>query len=248
MVRRKPYTKVEKEGQQRPPHVRGMGDVVCKGFQCLNGDCQEFITVREEEIEPDFEIICPACKLNHEAGGETKFFDYRLIHRQEAKAIEEGEFVVLHDDYIGEAQRFKYCLLCYARKPLEFFDIHSSRQSGRQGECRLCKTIYNGIKNHSPASPINTAKRRSAAASTNGWLVKSGRSTARQSSRNSAADASNAVVICTIRRPDRPRRFRRCGTRAEPPWQLCWPCRISGSCRGETRKLRQASAVRGLVA
>ena len=149
MARRKPYTKVEKEGQQRPPHVRGIGDVVCKEFQCLNGDCQEFITVREEEIGPDFEIICPACKFNHEAGGETKFFDYRLIHRQEAKAIEEGEFVIPHDDYIGEAQRFKYCLLCYARKPLEFFDIHSSRQSGRQGECRLCKTIYNGIKNQS---------------------------------------------------------------------------------------------------
>ena len=63
--------------------------------------------------------------------------------------IEEGEFIILHDDYIGEAQRLKYCLLCYARKPLELFDKHGSRQSGRQGECRLCKTIYNGIKNQS---------------------------------------------------------------------------------------------------
>lgn len=43
----------------------------------------------------------------------------------------------------------KYCLLCYARKPIELFDKHRSRQSGRQGECRLCKTIYNGIKNQS---------------------------------------------------------------------------------------------------
>ncbi len=63
--------------------------------------------------------------------------------------IEKGEFVILHDDYVGEAQRLKYCLLCYARKPIELFDIHNSRKSGRQGECRLCKTIYNGIKNQS---------------------------------------------------------------------------------------------------
>ena len=149
MARRAPYTKVEKDGQQRPPHVRGMGDVVFKGFQCLNGDCQEFIPVREDEIAVDFEIVCPACGFFHEAGGETKFFDYRLVHRQEGRVIEEGEFVILHDDYIGDAQRLKYCLLCYARKPLDHFDIHNSRHSGRQGECRLCKTIYNGIKNQS---------------------------------------------------------------------------------------------------
>ena len=63
--------------------------------------------------------------------------------------IEEGSFVILHDDYINEAQRLKYCLLCYTQKPLELFGIHNSRRSGRQGECRLCKTIYNGIKNQS---------------------------------------------------------------------------------------------------
>ena len=149
MARRTPYTKVEKEGQQRPSHVHGMGDVVFRGFQCLNVVCQEFIVIREDEAGPDFEIVCPACEFVHEAGGETKFFDYRLIHRQEGKVIEEGEFVVLHDDYVREAQRLKYCLLCYARKPLDLFDKHGSRQSGRQGECRLCKTIYNGIKNQS---------------------------------------------------------------------------------------------------
>ena len=141
MARRAPYTKVEKEGQERPSHVHGMGDVVFRGFQCLNGGCQEYVVVREDEIGPDFEISCPACEFVHEAGGETKFFDYRLIHRQEDDVIEEGEFIILHDDYIGEAQRLKYCLLCYARKPLELFDKHGSRQSGRQGECRLCKTI-----------------------------------------------------------------------------------------------------------
>ena len=149
MARRVPYTRVEKKGQRRPSHVRGMGEVVFKGFQCLNDSCQEFIIIREDEIGPDFEIGCPECAFIHEAGGETKFFDYRLVHQQEDRVIEEGEFSILHDDYIREAQRLKYCLLCCARKPLGFFDIHNARRSGRQGECRLCKAIYNGIKNQS---------------------------------------------------------------------------------------------------
>ena len=46
MVRRKPYTKVDKTNQIRAEHVRGMGDTVFKGFQCLNSECQEFIFVR----------------------------------------------------------------------------------------------------------------------------------------------------------------------------------------------------------
>ena len=53
MARRAPYTKVEKEGQERPSHVHGMGDVVFRGFQCLNGGCQEYVVVREDEIGPD---------------------------------------------------------------------------------------------------------------------------------------------------------------------------------------------------
>ena len=149
MPRRSPYTRVEKEGQNRPAHVESMGDVVFKGFQCLNHDCQRFIMVREDEIDPDFEIVCPACDFVHQAGGETEFFHYRLVHLKENTVIEDGSFVCLHDDYIREAKRFKYCLLCYALKPLDLFSVHSARQSGRQGECRLCKTIYNGIKNQS---------------------------------------------------------------------------------------------------
>jgi hypothetical protein len=34
-------------------------------------------------------------------------------------------------------------------KPLIYFDHHASRKSGRQGECTLCKQIYNAIKNQS---------------------------------------------------------------------------------------------------
>ena len=149
MARRKPYTKVKKVGQVRPSHVGGMGDVVFKVFQCLNGTCQEFVVVREDQVDHDFEIICPACKFVHQAGGATKLFDYALVHRSDRRTIEDGEFTALHDEYIREAPRFKYCLLCYALRPLEHFDRHSSRQSGRQGECRSCKAVYNGIKNQS---------------------------------------------------------------------------------------------------
>ena len=152
MARRKPYTKVEKRGQQRPPHVRGMGDVLFRGFQCLSSECQEFIVVREDDVDADFQITCPACAFIHQAGGEAKLFDYALVRHADGEVIEvieEGEFTILHDEYIGQAQRLKYCLLCYTRKPLDHFDRHQSRRSGRQGECKLCKTIYNNIKNQS---------------------------------------------------------------------------------------------------
>lgn len=149
MPRRKPYTAVKKVGQVRPAHVDGMGDIVFKVFQCLSGKCQEFIVVREDQVDYDFEIVCPTCEFAHRADSETKLFDYALVHRSDGSTIEDGEFTVLHGKYVREAPRFKYCLLCYALKPLEYFDRHRSRQSGRQGECRLCKVAYNGIKNQS---------------------------------------------------------------------------------------------------
>ncbi len=149
MPRRRPYTKLEKIGQDRPQHVQGMGDVLFKGFQCLAPQCQEFIFVRADQIGPDFRIPCPTCGFELVNGGESKFFDYKLVRTDEDRTIEEGPFVILHDDYLTEASRFKYCILCYTLKPVSCFDRHSARQSGYQGECRLCKTIYNGIKNQS---------------------------------------------------------------------------------------------------
>lgn len=149
MPRRKPYTKVDKIGQVRPAHVIGKGDVVFKIFQCLRDTCQELVVVREDELGRDFEIICPACEFAHRAASETKLFDYALVRRPEGSTIEQGEFTILHDQHVHEAPGFKYCLLCYALKPLEHFDRHKTRRSGRQGECRSCKTVYNGIKNQS---------------------------------------------------------------------------------------------------
>lgn len=150
MARRSPYSKVNKTNQIRADHVKGMGDVTFKGFQCLNPECTEFIFVREDEIGEDFSIACPACGYVHESGGETKFYDYSMDVNDEdgnPVSVATGAFTIYHDDYVEEAKEYKYCIVCNTIKPLEYFDRHSSRASGRQGECRLCKKAYNEIKN-----------------------------------------------------------------------------------------------------
>ena len=147
MVRRRPYTKVDKENQIRPAHVRGMGDIIFKGFQCLNPNCQEFIFVRKEDISEFFEIECPSCGHVHKYGDEAKFFDYKLRDLRKNSIIKDGVFTILHDAYVAEAEEFKYCIICCTLKPLALFDRHSARKSKRQGECRLCKSVYNTLKN-----------------------------------------------------------------------------------------------------
>ena len=150
MARRTSYTKVHKINQIRADHVRGMGDVVFKGIQCLNSQCREFIFIRKDEIGNDFEFTCPICETVIRSGEETLFFDYELHELLDGRpnfTIEEGRFTILHDDYIEEAQDYKYCIICNTIKPLYMFDKHKVRNSGRQGECRLCKKVYNAIKN-----------------------------------------------------------------------------------------------------
>lgn len=147
MPRRKPYTKVVKTNQIRAEHVRGMGDVVFKGFQCLNSECLEFIFVRKDEIGDDFEITCPTCEIVMLSGDETQFYAYKLEDQRDHSIIEEGTFTILHDDYIEEAREYKYCIICNTIKSLDLFDRHSDRRSGRQSECKLCKAVYNAIKN-----------------------------------------------------------------------------------------------------
>lgn len=147
MPRRKPYTKVVKTNQIRAEHVRGMGDVVFKGFQCLNSECREFIFIRKDEILDDFEFTCPTCETVVLSGAETQFYEYKLVDERHNSTTEEGTFAILHDNYIEEAQEYKYCIICNTIKPLHSFDRHKSRKSGCQGECRLCKVVYNSIKN-----------------------------------------------------------------------------------------------------
>ncbi len=150
MPRRSPYSKVNKTNQIRADHVNRMGDVVFKGFQCLNPFCKEYIFVREDEIGEDFCIICPACGYEHKLGGETKFYDYSMdVNDDEGKpiSVSTGSFTIYHDDYVAEAKQYKYCIICNALKPIELFAKHGSRKSGHQGECTLCKNAYNEIKN-----------------------------------------------------------------------------------------------------
>lgn len=145
MPRRKAYTKVEKKNQVRADHVKGMGDVVFKGFQCLNPECTNFIFVKNDDLYSVFSVRCEKCGMVITPDAETKFYDYKLI--KNGKVIEKGKFVTLHEDFVEEAQKYKYCIVCNTIKPLEYFDQHAARQSGRQGECRLCKKLYNSIKN-----------------------------------------------------------------------------------------------------
>ena len=147
MARRKPYTRFERRNQLRPPHVRGTGDTVFNGFQCLNPECQEFLFVRKTDITEFFELACPACRHVHKYGDESTFYDYELRDLRDDTTLRTGQFSILHDSYIDEATEFKYCIVCCTLKPLGLFDRHAARRSQRQGECRLCKALYNALKN-----------------------------------------------------------------------------------------------------
>lgn len=147
MARRAAYTKVKRTKFLNPDHVQGMGDKTFRGFQCLNKDCTNFIFVQTETIDPEFEYICDSCGFTHKAGETSTLYDYTLVDTRNDSVIEEGQFEILHDEYVGESKEFKYCIVCGTLKPFELFDIHGSRRTGRQGECRVCKQVYNGIKN-----------------------------------------------------------------------------------------------------
>jgi hypothetical protein len=147
MARRTAYTKVEKTDFERPAHVKGKGDVLYRGFQCLNADCTNFIFIEDDAITDDFSIKCDKCGFVHEAGSSSLIYDYKLRDTRDNSVVEEGPFEIIHDDYVEEAKGYKYCIICSTLKPIELFDRHASRRTGRQGECNLCKQIYNSIKN-----------------------------------------------------------------------------------------------------
>lgn len=147
MPRRKAYTRVEKRNFKRPAHVKGKGDVLFRGFQCLNRDCTHFIFSADDEITDDFSIRCPICRFVHAAGKSELIYDYNLRDKRDGSIIEKGTFETLHDDYVREAKPYKYCIICSTLKPLDLFDKHKARKSAHQGECNLCKQLYNSIKN-----------------------------------------------------------------------------------------------------
>ena len=146
VARREPYSNLRKRGQQRPAHVEGQGDTVFKVFQCLSPECQAWIAVRRADVQSGFQLQCSSCSYELRDGGITHLFDYDLLVEKEV--VESAEFTIDHGEYVRGAPDYKYCILCCAMKPLDAFGRHASRpESGRQGECRSCKTTYNSIKN-----------------------------------------------------------------------------------------------------
>lgn len=148
MARRKAYTKVEKHDRKQGVG-KGNGDKVYLGFQCLNHECDHFIFIEKDELGEEFNIVCPKCSFEFEEDGATKFYDFDVIDYSsgEDEIVESGDFLIYHYDYINNAKEFKYCIVCNSLQPVENFDNHASRKSGRQGECKLCKFNYNNIKN-----------------------------------------------------------------------------------------------------
>jgi ribosomal protein S27E len=149
MARRSPYTKVVKENQLRPDRVKGKGDVAFRRLECLNAICDQTLVVPEDDCGASFSITCPKCGYLLFDGGSIHLFDYALVHRETGEEINSGPFDPSHRAYLEQAERVKYCVLCYTLQPLESFDRHGSRHTGRQGECRMCKRLYNGLKNES---------------------------------------------------------------------------------------------------
>ncbi|MBC1211773.1 HNH endonuclease [Listeria booriae] len=147
MARRSAYSKVIKDPDSRirADHVKGKGDVLYKLFQCINPECTHFICKEDTFFVDDYSLRCEKCGQLYIPEGESKFYEYDLLVNQVIR--EHGEFIVLHKDYIAEAPNYKYCIVCNILKPIDYFDQHSARKTGRQGECRSCKKIYNGIKN-----------------------------------------------------------------------------------------------------
>ena len=103
----------------------------------------------------DFFIKCEECGFGHAAGDTVSLYDYELF--RDDKKIEDGSFQILHDDHIKDAQRYKYCIVCGALKPLEHFDRHSARASGRQGGMHA---VQAGLQQHQePDAPSRTTPR-----------------------------------------------------------------------------------------
>lgn len=181
MARRSTKYKVIKHNRLQGV-AKSNGDLLYRVFQCLNYNCSNLITVKEQDIIEadgelkDFSIKCPNCGFEHIHGGETVVYNYSLEERDDElsndpnsssedvtwTSIETGNFVVRHDQYVSKSPRFKYCVICSTLQPVEKFSIHSSRRSGRQSECITCKDEYNSFKNgtRTPEQFAESAQKR----------------------------------------------------------------------------------------
>jgi hypothetical protein len=148
VARRKAYTEVQKLNDARPGRADGKGDVVYRRFECMSPECVEVITVPDVNCGEEFAIPCPTCDYLHFDGGSVELFDYYLRDKRSKSEISHGPFAPTHRVYLDKAERVKYCLLCCTLQPLDNFGRHARREaSQRQGECKMCKDLYNGLKN-----------------------------------------------------------------------------------------------------
>lgn len=106
MPRRTPYSRVRKIGQARPAHVRGRGDILYRGMECLASGCSTFFFVVDDQVRDGFELECPECSTVLRDGDTTKFFEYELEHLATGRIIQAGEFVVEHRAYVEESGSF----------------------------------------------------------------------------------------------------------------------------------------------
>jgi hypothetical protein len=149
MPRRKPYTKVVKHNQRRAAHVEGESDRLYRLISCLNLECKNNFVVSDEEASSDAVLVCAVCGYEHQRGRTTKFYDYELVLVESGEALGDGAFEIAHDAHLDTAPVCKYCIVCSTLQPAANFDRHGSRRSGLQGECRVCKQVYNDLKNGS---------------------------------------------------------------------------------------------------
>lgn len=147
MPRRPAYTELKKIDRVEPDIGPGLGDVAFKGFQCPATGCTHWHIIRKAELVGEYSFTCPACSAVFGSGDVVRLFDYELIETQTETVIQAGEFDMFIDEVVTNAEEFKYCLLCFKLKHITAFSRHARRKTGRQGECRQCKTPYNAIKN-----------------------------------------------------------------------------------------------------
>lgn len=170
MARRTKYSGLIHTNTTRTERVTGKGQQIFRGFECPNPPCEQFQFIDEADLNDSWSIECQTCGLVISAIGSQKLFDYTLWGKPKEDdrhehlgeipdstinpdvppgtvEIETGYFKIDHIKYVETAERFKYCLLCSKLKPVQQFHRHKSMSSGFQGECKLCKTLYNTIKN-----------------------------------------------------------------------------------------------------
>jgi hypothetical protein len=147
VARREAYTEVVKHDQVRPGHVVGQGDVLFRRFQCFSPTCTATLVVKDGECRDGFEIVCPTCGYRHFDGGSERFYGYEVVFSATGEVFDSGDFAPTHRAYLDLSEHVKYCVVCYALLPLAAFDGHKARVTGRQGECKMCKRVYNDLKN-----------------------------------------------------------------------------------------------------